>query len=166
MPLLKLRNSSARARHTCWGRLLASSVVVACLLGANPMQEAYAKSRGISDVYITSYQLGSSERGYALKVPGSGDFRILSVTADDPKAKNCLIDRRSLAEIIRKKNFRAPPAGVQGKKREIKMKAMRQGNEVVCSGTGTGCIVIVAVWDPDDPVLPEHRRQTSSDLKH
>ena len=103
--------------------------------------------------YISAIEVEQARGRYTVNVPGIGEFPILSVTSK-VKTKSCLVDRESLVREIT--DLGIIPGTQGGKTREILMKGTPGDNGVtICSGSGEGCKVLVPVWDPDDPILPE-----------
>lgn len=123
-----------------------------CLYAVSPTISAQAKGRDAGP-YISASDFNRRE-GLKLNVPGRGVFSIVGIEPDRRDDKECKIDSASLIELILESDFRAPQTEYAAAKKAIKMKGEKQGDEIICSGSGDGCTVMVTVWDPDDPVLP------------
>ncbi|MEL7487559.1 MAG: hypothetical protein AAGJ87_10140 [Pseudomonadota bacterium] len=136
-------------------RRLACAGVVIIVGGTGAAMTAHAAGKVEEPKYITSENIKRSNGGYRVYVPGRGSFTILDVEATYSDSDNCRIHEQSLVDILAQSDFRPPQPYQAVKYRKIKMKAEQSGNEVNCSGSGSGCNVFIPVWDPDDPVLPE-----------
>lgn len=120
-----------------------STVVAAQELRSNaPDQTRYIASASIKDA-------GGELR---LKTKGGAAYSITSIKSPRGYPGDCLVDRASLEKQVERLGFagKIGPTGAV-----IKMKATRSGNQTICSGEGSGCLVVTSDWDPDDPVLPE-----------
>ena len=101
--------------------------------------------------YITAKSIKRAGGKYKLTVAGAGKFAITDLVMKRGYPSKCKIDVASLSRLIRRNG----PAIQQAKTQEIKMKATSSGNQTICQGSGEGCTVIIAAWDPDDPILPK-----------
>jgi len=94
------------------------------------------------------------EAGGSLRIAtrSGASFSVTAIKPPKGYPVKCLIDRASLEKQVVKLGLagKIQPGGS-----EIKMKATRSGDQTICQGEGNGCIVIIADWDPDDPVLPK-----------
>ena len=121
-------------------------------------QSAYSEKLDMKG-YIKSEKINKG--GVTLQIDGVGKVLIKSVTArtkrtQDGEVKSCLVDKKALKrEIMRSFKNLAGNDIQKAKTREIKLKGEMDGGQMVCSSGGDNCTVIVAAWDPDDPVLPE-----------
>ena len=119
---------------------------------ASDLRASDLRDRG---AFISSDDVRRAGGRYTFKVPGKGEFRIESVSSQ--KGGRCLIDKKSLVEMVQRLNLRAPGPGQAGATTKIRLKANAPETEVgdiICSGDGTGCTVLIPVWDPDSPTLP------------
>ncbi len=137
-------------------RKFAAGSAFACIALASmavTASEAKKEVRSAPDSrYISSKAIEQKRGKYKLSVPGKGAFKITRVQSRNGQKKRCLIDRASLTEIISTNNFAVP--GRPARDLTVTMKATKVGKNTVCSGVGSGCIIIISTWDPDDALPP------------
>ena len=102
--------------------------------------------------YIASSSLKDAGGSLRLKTKTGASYSVTSIKTPRGYPGDCLIDRASLEKQVERLGLagKIGPSGAV-----IKMKATRSGNQTICSGEGSGCLVITSDWDPDDPVLPK-----------
>ena len=144
-------------------------IILVTLLGATEASVSVSKERVLSsrfssDDYINSKEISAANGKYSMYVEGLGTVLIHSVRYKATQAtktgiKSCLIDKRALeSEILQSfKNLSGRGLSSETTK-EIKMKGIMQGGQMVCSSGGSNCTVIVSKpgcsYDPDSAELP------------
>ncbi len=114
-----------------------------------------------SKTYIDAEEIKAAHGKYPMNIKGVGSVHIQSVSTGQggstiESTKSCLIERAALEQEITRAFKSAGDDGThKGETREVKMKGEEKDGQMVCSSGGTNFTVIVVVWDPDDPRLPE-----------
>lgn len=102
--------------------------------------------------YVSAASLKAAGGSLKIKTKNGNSFTIKRIETPRGYPSNCLVDRASLEKQVERLGLTGK-IGPQGA--VIKMKATREGNQTICAGSGSGCLVITSDWDPDDPVLPK-----------
>ncbi|MXP29651.1 hypothetical protein GRI58_12585 [Porphyrobacter algicida] len=135
--------------------IVSAALVTSNVAAAQEQEQARIEFRSVAldqSRFISAASVRKAGGFLKLATRSGASFTITAVKPPKGYPDSCLIDRASLEKQVAKLGFagKIQPGGS-----EIKMKAKRSGDQTICQGEGNGCVVIVADWDPDDPVLPK-----------
>lgn len=127
---------------------------VAALSGSSVIaaQQLQLRSSEPTARYVAAADLKAAGGTLKITTKNGHSFTVKRIEAPRGYPSKCLVERASLEKQVERLGLTGK-IGPQGA--VIKMKATKQGNQTICAGQGSGCLVVTSNWDPDDPVLPE-----------
>ncbi|MEL6877434.1 MAG: hypothetical protein AAGL68_04975 [Pseudomonadota bacterium] len=115
-------------------------------------QEFRMQSSEPAPRYISASSLKDAGGTLKITTARGNSFSIKRIEAPRGYPSDCLVDRASLEKQVERLGL---IGRIGSQEAIIKMEAIKSGNQTICTGEGSGCLVITSDWDPDDPVLPK-----------